>query len=268
MKCDPAGTITWIKQFNGTTPANSYDAGGITLSGISGNKTDSLRGFEDYWIVKIDSSGNKQWDKDFGGNTDDDQFGSISQTLDSGYLLSGTSYSPISGDKTENNLGVEQSWIIKTDAEGNKLWDKTIFTTGHDELSFSLQTIDECYAIAVTTPAGIGGYKTETNQNPNNSYYDYWIIKFCDSTATTSINTNSNSQIPISIYPNPANESLVISEKGSEKEEMKIYDLFGRTVFHSTLNTQHSTFTIDVSKLSSGIYFLKAGNEVRKFIKN
>ena len=38
----------------------------IQLSGISGDKTQPLMGVSDYWIVKTDSLGNKQWDKHFG----------------------------------------------------------------------------------------------------------------------------------------------------------------------------------------------------------
>jgi len=30
--------------------------------------------------------------------------------------MAGTSYSPISGDKSENNLGAEQMWVVKTDS--------------------------------------------------------------------------------------------------------------------------------------------------------
>ncbi|MBK9638477.1 MAG: hypothetical protein IPO63_11940 [Bacteroidetes bacterium] len=48
-------------------------------------------------------------------------------------LLSGTSYSTLSGDKTEMNLGAEQTWMVLCDTSGNKILDKTFFTTGHDE---------------------------------------------------------------------------------------------------------------------------------------
>ena len=90
--------------------------------------------------MKTDSDGIKEFDKAFGGFGSEDFFGNISMTLDNGFLLSGTSYSPISGDKTENNLGVEQTWIIKTDSFLNKQWDKTLFTIGHDESGYVIQT--------------------------------------------------------------------------------------------------------------------------------
>ncbi|MBL0053996.1 MAG: hypothetical protein IPP29_22155 [Bacteroidetes bacterium] len=45
--------------------------GGYSWSGISGDKTQPSWGVRDYWIVKIDSLGNKQWDKRFGGTSID-----------------------------------------------------------------------------------------------------------------------------------------------------------------------------------------------------
>src|SRR5437867_2591444 len=73
------------------------------------------------------------WDKTFGGNNSDVPF-SLQQTIDGGYILGGNSKSLISGDKTQNNWGDFDYWIIKTDSIGNKLWDKTFGGYGLDFL--------------------------------------------------------------------------------------------------------------------------------------
>jgi len=195
VKIDSAGTKLWDKAFGGTnydyfyslqqTTDRGFILAGLTHSDVSGNKTQPLKGGAgaiNYWIVKTDSLGNKQWDNDFGGNLED-EFGNVFQTMDGGYLVSGSSYSTVFGDKTEFNLGQEQSWIVKTDSLGNKLWDKTLFTTGHDEGCYAIQTKDGCYAFANYTAAGIGGYKTQPNWDTTNYWQDYWIIKFCDTTS-------------------------------------------------------------------------------------
>jgi len=193
VKIDSLGNKQWDKTFGGDTldqlyslqqtKDGGYILGGSSLSGIGGDKTQASFGSFDYWIVKTDSLGNKQWDKDFGGTSADEFIGSLFLTSDGGYLLSGTSYSPISGTKTENNLGgPEQTWIVKTDSLGSKKWDKTLFTSGgsnDDEVGFGIQSQDGCYVFANETYAGTGGYKTQ----PSRGGQDYWIIKFCDSTA-------------------------------------------------------------------------------------
>src|SRR6266446_9815112 len=86
------------------TSDGGYILGGSTPSGIGGDKTqpnwDTICNpypyncTSDYWIVKIDSLGIKQWDKRFGG-TDLDGLTSLQQTADGGYILGGYTRSGI-----------------------------------------------------------------------------------------------------------------------------------------------------------------------------
>jgi len=70
-----------------------------------------------------------------------------------------------------------------------------------------------------------------------------------------------------SIYPNPVNDELKIMNYEFKGNEMvQILDIAGKII----LNTQYSvlnTNSIDVSSLAKGIYFVKVGNQVEKFIK-
>lgn len=150
--------------------------GGFSDSGISGDKSDTCRGYWDYWIVKIDSLGTKQWDKTFGG-TQSERLHSLNQTSDGGYIIGGTSPSGIGGDKTEPSWGFEDFWIIKTDSLGNKLWDKRFGGTGHDYLAQVNQTDDGGYLCSGYSDSPISGNKTQANWGAN----DFWIIKI-DST--------------------------------------------------------------------------------------
>uniref|UniRef100_UPI0013920869 HYR domain-containing protein n=1 Tax=Cyclobacterium salsum TaxID=2666329 RepID=UPI0013920869 len=62
--------------------------------------------------VKIDGSGNKVWDKTIGGNNTD-FLRSTTTSPDGGYLLAGYSNSSASGDKSENNKGGWDYWVVK-----------------------------------------------------------------------------------------------------------------------------------------------------------
>ena len=191
IKTDSLGNKQWDKDYGGTqqdefisiqqVSDGGYILAGSSASGIGGDKTQPNWGDWDYWIIKTDSIGIKQWDKVFGGSSHEECY-NILQTVDGGYLISGDSYSSISGNKTENNLGSEQIWVAKTDSLGNLIWDKTILEPGHDETGISIQTKDGCYLMANYTNGGIGGYKTQANWDSTDTTYDYWIIKFCDST--------------------------------------------------------------------------------------
>ncbi|MEO5571097.1 MAG: T9SS type A sorting domain-containing protein, partial [Bacteroidia bacterium] len=78
---------------------------------------------------------------------------------------------------------------------------------------------------------------------------------------TTSITQLPNTQLPFSIYPNPANDFINISFTLREEKNVsvEIYDLFGREVFEKELQTSNSKLqtTLDVSFLSPAIYFIK-----------
>jgi len=188
VKTDAFGTILWDRDYGGfqmdilnsiiQTTDGGYAMGGLSSSDIGGDKTQPLWGWMDFWIIKTDGIGNILWDRDIGGTTSQDEFGYIIQTADGGYLLSGTSYSSISGDKTENNLGSEQSWVVKIDQFGTKDWDKTLLTSGHDECGFAIQSSDGCFIMSNSTYGGIAGNKSEDTRGDG----DYWFIKFCDTT--------------------------------------------------------------------------------------
>jgi bilirubin oxidase len=68
-----------------------------------------------------------------------------------------------------------------------------------------------------------------------------------------------------SVYPNPTTGVIQINLKNDKYKEVLIMDLSGRVMFERPL-TEIKT-TIDVSKLSSGIYFVKVQNEILKFVK-
>lgn len=84
----------------------------MSYSGISGIKTEASRGDRDYWIVKLDSNNNFEWDKTFGGSSID-QTQSIIQSKDGSYVVAGWSQSNISGDKTEDKSGLQDIWVLK-----------------------------------------------------------------------------------------------------------------------------------------------------------
>ncbi|MDB5284597.1 MAG: domain containing protein [Bacteroidota bacterium] len=190
LKMDASGIKQWDKRYGGQWEDALYslkqlkDHGfilaGTTQSPVSGEVTQAPHGLNDYWAVRIDSVGNKLWDKRYGGNANQDDFGYVKVTLDGGFLFSGTAYGNASLDKSENNLGNEQSWIIKTDSLGNRTWDKTIFTRalGDDENGYAVESADGCYVVANSTSADTGGYKTQSKRGLD----DFWFVKLCDTT--------------------------------------------------------------------------------------
>jgi hypothetical protein len=120
IKTDAAGNKLWSKTFGsediviGNSVQQTTD-GGYIICGMTGSYETVTTGV---LLIKTDSSGKKLWDRTFGGK-EADIGSSVQQTTDGGYIICGktTSY--------ETNKNKEEVWLIKTDAKGNKLWDKT-----------------------------------------------------------------------------------------------------------------------------------------------
>ncbi len=121
VKFDPQGTVIWDKRYGSchyvqfATAIKTQDGGfliGVTIGGanvaisidsVPGcDVTEYGRGLADYWVLKLDSAGNKEWDKRWGGS-ERDGLTDLAQLTDGSYLALGISYSSVSGDKTEPN---------------------------------------------------------------------------------------------------------------------------------------------------------------------
>jgi PKD repeat protein len=190
IKTDSLGNKQWDKMYGGTEPEwiysleitsdNNYLIGGFSGSDSTGNVSHHSHGSDDYWIVKIDSIGSIIWDRLYGGTGGDD-FTYLSPTTDDGFILTGWSWSAASGDKTENNLGNTQSWVLKIDSAGNKVWDKTIFSPSWINYSYAVESNDGCLVTVASTNSDTGGYKSQSNWDTTLVTTDYWIVKLCDS---------------------------------------------------------------------------------------
>ncbi len=125
IKIDEQLNVEWDRTFGGSsfdyakqvleTPEGDFMLAGSSSSGISGNKTVTLAGSSDIWLIKLDANGNEIWQDRIGGNGVDQAWDFI-HTTDGGYCIAGNSDSDISGDKTENHLGQYDYWVIKLTA--------------------------------------------------------------------------------------------------------------------------------------------------------
>lgn len=150
-------------------------AGYSSSQGAAGNKTASGKGGYDYWVVKIDANGNRQWEKTFGG-TQDDKLAKAAATPDGGFVLGGSSSSPAGADKSEGLRGIaghNDYWVVKIDANGNKLWDKTIGAGGDETFKSLAVTADGGVWIGGDSPSAPGEEKIEMPKGGT----DYWIAK-------------------------------------------------------------------------------------------
>jgi hypothetical protein len=99
------GNIIWEQTYGTDAIEQCQD-----LAQTRGQGLIAVGGESQYWPVKLDQSGQKVWDKRFGGSKDEDPF-SIQQTNDGGYIMAGTAEST-DGDVSGNN-GKADIWVVK-----------------------------------------------------------------------------------------------------------------------------------------------------------
>jgi predicted secreted protein len=158
IKLDSNGNMQWNSTLGGVNNESGWGItqtsdGGYALTGFTNSYG---AGGDDLWLVKTDASGNSQWNLTFGGLVEDRGYAVI-QSLDGGYVVSGASSS--------FGAGIQDGLMIKTDATGNLLWNKTYGGTNFEVLRSVIQTSDKGYAMGGTTNSiGAGSY-------------DVWLIK-------------------------------------------------------------------------------------------
>ena len=122
--------IIWQKSFGGTNQdqpnsiAYTFDGGFIAAGYTTSNDGDITEnnGNTDYWIIKVNSSGELEWQKSYGGS-DYDFANYIIQIKDGGFLVVGKTQS---NDKDViKNHGKVDCWLIKLDIYGNLEWQKS-----------------------------------------------------------------------------------------------------------------------------------------------
>jgi hypothetical protein len=183
VKLNSAGQKVWDRTFGGSnndygvsiisTSDGGFIVAGSSFSTLSGDKSQANKAQVDYWIVKLNSTGQKVWDKTFGGGLNGNWGNSIIETTDGGFIVSGYSDCNNTFDKSEPSKGGNDFWILKINSTGQKTWDKTIGGDGIDIALSITGTSDGGFVIAGRSNSLLGGDKSETRQGSD----DYWIVK-------------------------------------------------------------------------------------------
>ena len=150
IKTNSDGDEEWSRTYGGSdddcaysviqTPDDGYFIAGTTYSFGAGRM--------DIYIIKTDADGIEQWSRALGGPQSDGAK-AAQQTSDGGYILAGGTMSA--------GAGVDDIYLVKTDADGNEQWSMTFGGSDYDLAESVTQTSDGGYLVAgVTRSFGAG----------------------------------------------------------------------------------------------------------------
>jgi hypothetical protein len=262
-------TIEWQKSLGGSSLDTPYsiiettDGAYIIAGSVYSNDGDVIgnHGNVDIWIVKLNVNGNIIWQRSLGGSGIEEAF-SIIETTNGGYIVAG--YSSSSDGDVSTNYGNEDVWVIKLDANGNMLWQKSIGGTGNER----------AYSIQQTTNGGyiVAGY---TNSNDgvvsgNHGYSeDYWVIKLdfsgniewkkcfggTQQEYATSIQQTSDNGF-IVVGQSTSNDGDLINNQGYQDGWIVKLDAIGNIVWKKSLGGMADEWFTSVIQLPSGEYLV------------
>ncbi len=250
LNIDSIGNILWQKNYGGSgddiaKSAVSTINGGFIVGGVSnsidGDVTNNIGG-NDFWIIKIDSIGIMQWEKNYGGSNHDEAR-SISVLINNNYVVFGETRSS-DGDVT-NNKGGDDYWLVKIDGLGNLLWEKTMGGSSFDDGNALYKTTDNSFIVAggnASNDGDITGYKGAG---------DFWVVKL---NPLVNINELEYGNDDIFVYPNPNNGVFNIDTKLAI-EKIEIYNFLGDKIKEQLITKNN--VVINMQAYNKGTYFIK-----------
>jgi len=304
FRVDELGNLLWENIYGDVNDETFYSIdiapdGGYILGGI----TDTVHvGDYDLWLLKVDTSGNFQWQKKYG--TSNVEWGhTVITTSDLCYLICG---------RIESN-GNTDAYLLKADTIGNVLWSRTFGNLNDFELYYD---VAESNQIIIATGSSDINYheglcsfyklngdfihtfylRHDTVIDPNIQHYlydvypinsnlfalcgerinnnlssknDAWLVLMdssgCDNSicGITSIPETKELRRSFIIRPNPASLKTIV-DFGQEllNANLSIYDLYGKLLFNCSISSQQ--LELDLSPYNKGVYLLSVSNN--KFI--
>ncbi|MDR2684132.1 MAG: starch-binding protein [Prevotellaceae bacterium] len=145
-------------------------------------------------------------------------------------------------------------------SEGNRIFSYTLQNSTASEIGVVFN-----YCTATDTVQTVDLSATQStcwvleNTPTKSGMYDAVKDETCSVSAVKEIETNS-----FSVYPNPVeNELQIINYELHAGDKIEICDISGKTL----MTYDYRIATVNVSALSKGVYFIKIGNHIKKFLK-
>lgn len=185
VKLDAGGAVEWQKSYGGRytdqlesiepTRDGGYIIGGRSNSPLSGNKAQDAYGEGDFWLLKLNGSGEIEWQRTLGGEGDD-HLSILIESMDGGFYAGGSSRSGIYGVKDVANGKGSDFWLIKLSEIGEIVWQETYDFGENDRLASMVADADGSLLIG-------GHAKTETtglSRSDSEGIDDFIALKITD----------------------------------------------------------------------------------------
>ncbi len=253
VKTDSEGITEWEvviggDEFDLCTDAIQVSDGGFVLAGFSDSFSDL---YNDFYIVKLDSTGATEWEQ-IVDSGQDDQARHLCETSDQSLIICGN---------TSNATGHPQGYVAKISNSGSVIWDITCGGTDNEYLyCIEESATGEYISAGITSSYGPAGYNC-------------WLVKIEEEVGISvgSLALIEGEGASIAVSPNPAHDSFELSYTLGQQTgvSITIYGIDGRLInsidlglkeqgVHSiVLNTEGPLG----NQIPQGVYFIRLETE-------
>ncbi|MCC7436869.1 MAG: T9SS C-terminal target domain-containing protein [Armatimonadetes bacterium] len=276
VKISSSGLIEWQQTLGGSGHERAIaieqtaDSGYIVAGYSSSTDGDVTKhhGEFDYWIMKLKSTGQVDWQTSLGGNGNDVAT-SIKQTTDSGYIVAGWSAST-NGDITDHHGGHDY-WVVKLTSTGVIEWQKSLGGSGDDYAASIQQTADGGYIVAGTSASTDGDV---TGRHGASSFPDYWIVKLASTggvewqkslggkryDGATSIKQTTGGEYILAGLSASTDGDITGNHGGSDCWIVRLTST-GKTVWQVSLGGSGDDWVNSIEQVSDGEYIIAGGSK-------
>ena len=173
LKLDFNGNMLWEKSYGGTENDYINDVevtsdGNYVMVGYTYSYT---KGVNDAWILKTADDGSMNWQKNFGGSSDDKAY-SVMEDTNGDYIVAG--YTRSSNGDVKNNHGGNDVWILRVNEEGSLTNEKT-FGGSNDDRAFDITRSCDGKLLVVGETFSSDGDVSEKEGG-----YDFWVLRISE----------------------------------------------------------------------------------------
>ncbi len=254
------GNLVWSKCYGGSggedffqvlfAPDGGYYLCGETTS-IDGDVS-GVHGLNDFWLVKIDSIGNIEWQNCYGGSSYDRCISAMLAN-DGGIVMVGMTTSfdgQVSNHKPVTD-GYSDYWVIKADSSGLYQWGSCLGGSA-DELAFSICSgLGNSYMIAGNTKSN----DFDVSMNHTTYSNDAWIVNLEEPSSDIPIIKPTISEFSGCIIENKL--SVIFTAQFAEQVAISMYGIQGSEVFVKKVDCRPGRNNFEFSgNFSHGLYLL------------
>ncbi len=255
-RLDLNGNILWHHDLGGDGADDGNYAcpdgrGGIIIGGTTSSSNGDVHhhiGGYDYWVLDVDSSNTIVWENCYGGHGDE-HVNSVCKATDGSIWVAG--YSEQKGGEVDTAYGNDDAWIVHADTAGNFI-NATVL--GSDQADRGMMVYPLSNNSVIT-----GGYYSDSGGAFSINYYgggDVFLSIF--EPWTSGIKQVTPVKNILQIFPNPANEKVIIEPQQRGSYLVVIADVIGRIIYKADIT---GNVQITVSEWPRGLYYVEMINE-------